>query len=68
LGSPSHCHPELVSGSGSNLDAQPRNEEPVLLGAGEGPRTAICSIQRFFSREVVLAKAKPSLAATILAF
>ena len=52
-GSPSHCHPELVSGSGS------KNEQPgrvaserrtALFGDGfllnEGPRTVFHSVQR----------------------
>ncbi|RLL82340.1 hypothetical protein Y696_09350 [Mesotoga sp. H07pep.5.4] len=45
-GSPSLCHPELVSGSRfrsyprtKNLDAQRRNEEPMLLGGDGGPLT-----------------------------
>jgi len=57
LGSPVQGHPELVSGSvprTNNLDAQRRNEEPVFPKDGsmfldEGPRTALCSVQRVFA-------------------
>ena len=60
-GNPSVCHPGLDPGSRcrsyprtKNLDAQRRNEEPVLLGGDGGPLTdnaVFISVQRLLDRD-----------------